>query len=333
MVVLEEGAPEEVVSHTRQYLQELLRGGLGGRILTVLKELNREEPGGCGGPQTEPYVIDARGTLVKRSHVAQRERLLLAQCRVYVTFVSRIGTSPSSQPLCPEWTDSHSQSGELCTGAGDAKDLFTLLQDSAREWSVSKEVVRLQIAYTLLFALLAALVSESVGGGDPLESVLSKDSGFIRAFHEAVSRNQWAPSTQPLTHFFLCCLAGHGPPRHPLACRRFPGCRPSGVGHFRGQHCGRGAAGASSAHCPHSAAGTALPSRPHPHLHSLPGTVAPPLCPLPHITAQADGRMGGCRMTTLTCSTFTAPTCTEPSSAFSRTPLAATPSRQPRTRL
>ncbi|CAI5990326.1 unnamed protein product, partial [Closterium sp. NIES-64] len=137
-----------------------------------------ERGGGGGGEGVGEYVMDGRGLLARRADVVQRERLLVAQCVALSCLLCRLDPK-------------------------EAKELFELLQDAARDWSAAAAAasspsstalalppipapfsipaapspaptaastatasaataaVALHITYTLMFALLHALLSDS----------------------------------------------------------------------------------------------------------------------------------------------------------------------------
>ncbi|KAJ0520472.1 putative nucleoporin [Helianthus annuus] len=77
-------------------------------------ELNREEPAGLGGPNSERYILDSRGALVERRAVVCRERLILSHCLVLSLLVVRASTK-------------------------DVKDILTTLKDSVEDISGSAQ--------------------------------------------------------------------------------------------------------------------------------------------------------------------------------------------------
>eukprot|EP00850_Spirogloea_muscicola_P008062 SM000042S15329 [mRNA] locus=s42:324092:335562:- [translate_table: standard] len=161
MVVLDEVADLGITEDVQAFLQGLMAAGLRARLLALVKELNREEPAGLGGPSREPYVMDARGTLVLRQNVVQRERLMLAQSLVYTCLVAKASSTELSE-------------------------LLDLLRACSQDWAKSKETVKLQTAYTVMFALVISLVSDSLGAGEGHERSLIEDEAFQNSFQEQV---------------------------------------------------------------------------------------------------------------------------------------------------
>ncbi|CAI7871644.1 unnamed protein product [Closterium sp. NIES-54] len=199
-----------LLDHVRRYLRSLLQSGLTARLFRLLRELNRPDAAGSGSPSLAlvvagaappagaspvagggegggggggggvgEYVMDGRGLLARRGDVVQRERLLVAQCVALACLLCRLDPK-------------------------EAKELFELLQDAARDWSAAAAAssspsstalalppipapfslpaapspvptvtsvatastataaVALHITYTLMFALLHALLSDSL---------------------------------------------------------------------------------------------------------------------------------------------------------------------------
>ncbi|KAK0571557.1 hypothetical protein LWI29_018060 [Acer saccharum] len=160
-VVLDQGLDEDIVADIQKYLEDLINAGLRQRLISLIKELNREEPAGLGGPLCERYVLDSRGALVERRAVVCRERLILGHCLVLSVLVVR--TSPK-----------------------DVKDAFSALKDSAAELNESNDTLKHQITFSLLFSLVIAFVSDALSAVPDKSSVLSRDASFRKEFHETV---------------------------------------------------------------------------------------------------------------------------------------------------
>ncbi|KAG0620095.1 hypothetical protein M758_4G188900 [Ceratodon purpureus] len=160
-VVLDDELDSDLVADIRLYIERLLDGGLRARLIALIKELNREEPAGLGGPGVEPYVMDSRGALVQRRNVIQKERLSLCHCLVLTCLIVRIS-------------------------AQEAKDLFNLLKDCASDESLSQDVVKLQITYTIMFALTNSLTSDALGGSQEMGSSLALNAGFRKEFQHLI---------------------------------------------------------------------------------------------------------------------------------------------------
>ncbi|KAJ0619234.1 putative nucleoporin [Helianthus annuus] len=124
-------------------------------------ELNREEPAGLGGPNSERYILDSRGALVERRAVVCRERLILSHCLVLSLLVVR--ASPK-----------------------DVKDILTTLKDSVEDISGSANIVKNQITFSLLVSLIISLISDALSASPDEMSILSRDASFRRDFHETV---------------------------------------------------------------------------------------------------------------------------------------------------
>ncbi|BBN13132.1 nuclear pore complex protein Nup205 [Marchantia polymorpha subsp. ruderalis] len=160
-VVLDEDLDPDFVGEIRQFIEGLVEAGFRRRLISLIKEINREEPAGCGGPGTEPYVMDARGALVLRRNIAQKERLSISQCLVLSCLIVRLD-------------------------AQEAKEIYSLLKDCSTEASIINDTVKLQVSYTIMFALAISLLSDALGGSQEVGSVLSFDPVFRREFQKQV---------------------------------------------------------------------------------------------------------------------------------------------------
>ncbi|GMN58167.1 hypothetical protein TIFTF001_027267 [Ficus carica] len=160
-VVLDQGLDADLLSDIQKYLEDLISSGLRQRLISLLKELSREEPAGLGGPQSERYVLDSRGALVERRAVVYRERLILGHCLILSILVVRADSK-------------------------DVKDIFSALKDSAAELSDSNDIVKHQITFSLHFSLVIALISDALSAVPDKASLLSRDASFRREFHEIV---------------------------------------------------------------------------------------------------------------------------------------------------
>lgn len=173
-VVLDQGLEEDIVVDIQKYLEDLVNTGLRQRLISLIKELNREEPAGLGGPLCERYVLDSRGALVERRAVVYRERLILGHCLVLSVLVVR--TSPK-----------------------DVKDAFSALKDSAAELSENNDTLKHQITFSLLFSLVIAFISDALSTVPDKSSVLSRDASFRKEFHEIVM----ATGSDPIVEGFV----------------------------------------------------------------------------------------------------------------------------------
>ncbi|CAA6666415.1 unnamed protein product [Spirodela intermedia] len=163
-VVLDQGLEANLVNEIQSMLEDLFASGLRQHLITLIKELNREEPGGVGGPSSERYVLDARGALVERRAVVSRERLTLGHCLVLSVLIVRISSK-------------------------DAKDIFSVLKDFAVDVDDSDPILKLQITFSLLFSLVIAFMSDALSSAPDKASVLSDDTAFRREFQELVVAN------------------------------------------------------------------------------------------------------------------------------------------------
>ncbi|XP_020594987.1 nuclear pore complex protein NUP205-like, partial [Phalaenopsis equestris] len=89
-VVLDNGLEADTLADIQKYLEELFDSGLRQRLIALIKELNREEPAGFGGPNSERYIIDFKGAVVERKAVVAQERVLLSHCLVLSVLVWRM---------------------------------------------------------------------------------------------------------------------------------------------------------------------------------------------------------------------------------------------------
>ncbi|KAI3802990.1 hypothetical protein L1987_31137 [Smallanthus sonchifolius] len=160
-IVLDQGLEADLQADILKYVEDLISTGLRQRLISLIKELNREEPAGLGGPNSERYILDSRGALVERRAVVCRERLILGHCLVLSLLVVR--ASPK-----------------------DVKDIFTALKDGAGDISGSADIVKNQITYSLLFSLIISLISDALSASPDKMSILSQDASFRHDFQETV---------------------------------------------------------------------------------------------------------------------------------------------------
>ncbi|KAL0410679.1 UNVERIFIED_CONTAM: Nuclear pore complex protein [Sesamum latifolium] len=74
----------------------------------------------------------------------------------------------------------------LPAGSKDIKDIFSALKESAAELSGGLDSLKHQIAYSLLFSLVIAFISDALSTVPNKAPVLSQDASFRREFHEIV---------------------------------------------------------------------------------------------------------------------------------------------------
>nr|GEW31502.1 nuclear pore complex protein NUP205 [Tanacetum cinerariifolium] len=159
-VVLDQGLDADLQADIIKYVEDLVSSGLRQRLISLIKELNREDSAGLGGPNSERHILDSRGALVERRAVVCRERLIIGHCLVLSLSVVR--ASPN-----------------------DVKEIFATLKDSAGDIG-STDIVKNQIAYSLLFSLINSLISDALGASPDTISILSQDASFARDFQETV---------------------------------------------------------------------------------------------------------------------------------------------------
>ncbi|XP_077210823.1 nuclear pore complex protein (DUF3414) isoform X2 [Tasmannia lanceolata] len=160
-VVLDQGLDIDLVNDIQKHLEDLFNSGLRQRLISLIKELNREESAGLGGPHADRYVLDSRGALVERRAVVCRERLSLGHCLVLSSLIVRMSQK-------------------------DVKDVFSALKDCAADVNDSGSTLKLQIVFSLLFSLVIAFMSDALSTVTDKASVLSCDVTFRREFQELV---------------------------------------------------------------------------------------------------------------------------------------------------
>ncbi|KFK26746.1 hypothetical protein AALP_AA8G287800 [Arabis alpina] len=160
-VVLDQGLEPHLIADIQGLLEHLIKAGLRQRLITLIKELNREEPSGLGGPLCEPYLIDSRGALVERRAVVQRERLILGHCLVLSVLVDRPGPK-------------------------DVKDIFHVLKDNAAQLTEGADTISYQITFSLLFSLITTFVSDAISALSDKSSMISQDASFRTEFQDIV---------------------------------------------------------------------------------------------------------------------------------------------------
>ncbi|XP_028801287.1 nuclear pore complex protein NUP205-like [Neltuma alba] len=170
-VVLDQGLEEDLLSDIQKYLEDLINTGLRQRFISLIKELKREEPSGLGGPMSERYLLDSRGSLVERRAVVSRERLILGHCLVLSVLIVRMSSK-------------------------DVKDIFSALKDSASEVSENDATVDHQITFSLFFSLVIAFVSDGLSTVPDKASILSSDASFRREFNDIVMASGSNPIVQ-----------------------------------------------------------------------------------------------------------------------------------------
>ncbi|TYJ97812.1 nuclear pore complex protein NUP205 [Cucumis melo var. makuwa] len=156
-VVLDPGYEAGLISDIQRHLEDLVNNGLRQRLIALIKELNREEPAGLGGPSCERYLLDSKGALVERRGVVSRERLILGHCLVLSILVVRIGPK-------------------------DARDLFSVLKDCAAELNETKAPIKLQAH------ALSAVPNKA--------SILSSDASFRNEFQDNVMASGNDPTVE-----------------------------------------------------------------------------------------------------------------------------------------
>uniref|UniRef100_A0A1J3IWV9 Nuclear pore complex protein NUP205 n=1 Tax=Noccaea caerulescens TaxID=107243 RepID=A0A1J3IWV9_NOCCA len=160
-VVLDQGLEPDLIADVQGLLEDLIGAGLRQRLINLIKELNREEPSGLGGPLCERYLIDSRGALVERSAVVQRERLILGHCLVLSILVERPGPK-------------------------DVKDIYNVLKDNAAQLPQGNDTMSYQITFSLLFSLIITFISDAISALSDKSSMISQDATFRTEFQDIV---------------------------------------------------------------------------------------------------------------------------------------------------
>ncbi|CAA7019609.1 unnamed protein product [Microthlaspi erraticum] len=160
-VVLDQGLEPDLIADVQGLLEDLIGAGLRQRLINLIKELNREEPSGLGGPLCERYLIDSRGALVERRAVVQRERLILGHCLVLSILVERPGPK-------------------------DVKDIYNVLKDNAAQLPQGNDTMSYQITFSLLFSLIITFISDAISALSDKSSMISQDATFRTEFQDIV---------------------------------------------------------------------------------------------------------------------------------------------------
>ncbi|XP_020571514.1 nuclear pore complex protein NUP205-like [Phalaenopsis equestris] len=170
-VVLDNGLEADTLADIQKYLEELFDSGLRQRLIALIKELNREEPAGFGGPNSERYIIDFKGAVVERKAVVAQERVLLSHCLVLSVLVWRM--SPK-----------------------EVSNVFSMLRDCAAEVDDSDNTIKLQITISLMFSLVISFVSDALSTSSVKTSLLSHDATFRQEFHKLVMTSGNNPNVE-----------------------------------------------------------------------------------------------------------------------------------------
>ncbi|XP_051130999.1 nuclear pore complex protein NUP205 [Andrographis paniculata] len=176
-VVLDQGLEADLVADIQSILGDLITSGLRQRLISLIKELGREEPTGLGGLNSENYILDSRGALVERKAVVSRERLILGHCLVLSILIERASSK-------------------------DVKDIFFALKESAGGYSGSNDSLNHQITYSLLFSLVISFISDALSTLSDKVPVLSHDASFRSEFHDIVM----VTGNNPTVEGFVDCV-------------------------------------------------------------------------------------------------------------------------------
>ncbi|KAL0915304.1 hypothetical protein M5K25_015711 [Dendrobium thyrsiflorum] len=183
-VVLDHGLEADLLADIQKYLEDLFDSGLRQRLIALIKELNREEPAGFGGPHSERYVIDFKGAVVERKAAVAQERLLLSHCLVLSVLVWRM--SPN-----------------------EVKDVFAVLRDCAAEVDEHDDTKKLQITISLMFSLVISFVSDALSSSSVKTSLLSHDATFRIEFQKLVMTEGNYPNVEGFVDVVRLAWAVH----------------------------------------------------------------------------------------------------------------------------
>ncbi|KAL0346577.1 UNVERIFIED_CONTAM: Nuclear pore complex protein [Sesamum calycinum] len=126
-VVLDQGLDVDLVTDIQSYLEDLISSGLRQRLVSLIKELSREEPRGLGGPSCESYFLDSKGALVERKAVISRERLILGHCLVLSILVERA----SSKDIKDIFSERECRGTQWGLGLLEASDALSTVPNKA----------------------------------------------------------------------------------------------------------------------------------------------------------------------------------------------------------
>ncbi|XP_042454349.1 nuclear pore complex protein NUP205-like isoform X2 [Zingiber officinale] len=174
-VIVDEWLDADLISDIHKHLEDIFSSGLGQRLIFLIKELNREESAGLGGPSAEKYVLDFRGAIIERRAVVAGERLSLSHCLVLSILILQ---------MTPK----------------DVKDVFSILKDCCAE--ANSSTTHLQIIFSLLFTLIISLITDALNTAPEKPSKLFNDSSFGHEFHDLIM----APINDPNVEGFIDCV-------------------------------------------------------------------------------------------------------------------------------
>nr|PNR28894.1 hypothetical protein PHYPA_027586 [Physcomitrium patens] len=172
-VALDKELDPVFVAKVRVYIEKFLDAGIRTRIIRLIKGLN-EDSTRIKDRGSETYIKDSTGALVERCAAIQKSRLSLCHCLYLSCFIT---------PL----------------NAQEVKDLYNLLKVCSNDGSLPHDVLKLQIAYTIMFSLTNALVS-GAEGPEQTSVMLALDVNFCQEFQHLILD---VSELKPLTEGFL----------------------------------------------------------------------------------------------------------------------------------
>ncbi|KAJ0031919.1 hypothetical protein Pint_13023 [Pistacia integerrima] len=168
-VVLDQGLEEDIVAEISKFLENLINGGLRQRLISLIKELNREEPSGLGGPLCERYVLDSRGALVER-------RAVITFSLLFSLVIALISDALSAVP---------DRSSLLSCDASFRKEFHEIVMAAGSDLNVEGFVGCVRLAW----AVHLMLSNDEIAARDTVSSFSSNDLVLIRSSLETVFSN------------------------------------------------------------------------------------------------------------------------------------------------
>ncbi|KAK1298302.1 hypothetical protein QJS10_CPB14g01047 [Acorus calamus] len=154
-VVLDQRLEADLLVEIQGHLEDLFNSGLRQRLITLIKELNRDEPAGLRGPTAERYVLDYKGALVEREAVVCRERVGLGHCLVLSSLIVRmitvVAAAAANGVMMATAAAVLGGGGDWCCdgdyggGPKDVKDVFSILKDCVVEAISNEPTLKLQV--------------------------------------------------------------------------------------------------------------------------------------------------------------------------------------------
>ncbi|WZZ04651.1 hypothetical protein YC2023_090572 [Brassica napus] len=187
-VVMDQGVEPDLIADIQGLLEDLIKAGLRQRLITLIKELNREEPSGLGGPLCEQYLIDSRGALVERRAVVHRERLILGHCLVLSILVDRPASKTTDKLSYKFARKLMCQTIEY--RPKDVKDIYNVLKDNAVQLTQGNDTINYQVHANPLHDMEAFMsftsFAHAISALSDKSSMISQDASFRTEFQNIV---------------------------------------------------------------------------------------------------------------------------------------------------